>query len=145
MTHCKRSQLRRWGIFNLVGVLGFVLQLTTLFLLKRLFGVGYLLATAFAVEITVLHNFVWHEHVTWADVISPFRHGVLSRLIRFHLANGLISIAGNLAFTWVLVESLHWPYLLANGVSVVICSLLNFIAGDRFVFRNGIEAGYRAR
>lgn len=139
-----RSRLRRWGIFNLVGVLGFVLQLTTLFLLKRYAHIQYLAATAIAVETALLHNFVWHEQVTWADVISPFRHGVLGRLIRFHLVNGVISIAGNIAFTWMLLEALDWPYLLANGASVVICSVLNFIAGDRLVFSNGMERGGRA-
>jgi putative flippase GtrA len=145
MIHKQRSQLQRWGIFNLVGVLGFLVQLAALFLLKRLAGLQYLVATAIAVELTLLHNFVWHEHVTWADVTSHFRQGVLGRLIRFHLANGLISIAGNVAFTWMFVESLHWPYLLANSTSVVICSLLNFVVGDRLVFRNAIERGLRAQ
>ena len=95
---------------------------------------NYLAATALAVEAAVLHNFVWHEHVTWADVIAPFPHGVWSRLLRFHVANGLISILGNLGFTWTLVERMGWPYLIANVSSVLICSLLNFFASDRLVF-----------
>ena len=95
---------------------------------------NYLAATALAVEAAVLHNFVWHEHVTWSDVIAPFRHGVWSRLLCFHVANGLISILGNLGFTWTLVERMGWPYLVANVSSVLICSLLNFFATDLFVF-----------
>ena len=134
MTDAKHPQLRRWGIFNLVGLVGFGLQLGLLIVLKQLLGMGYLVATAVAVEVTLLHNFIWHEHVTWADAISPFRHGVAGRLVRFHLANGLISIAGNLAFTGLFVRSLRWPYLLANAASVLICSLLNFAVGDLFVF-----------
>lgn len=125
---------KRWGIFNLVGILGFVVQLAVLFVLKHFLGFPYLLATAFAVEITVLHNFVWHERVTWADITLPSRQGSLRRLIRFHLANGLISIAGNLALTWMLVEICRLPYLAANAVSVLVCSLLNFIAADQLVF-----------
>jgi|SRR5579859_1079238 len=136
MTRERQSQLRRWGIFNLVGVLGFVVQIAAIFLLKRYAGSGYLAATAIAVEIAVLHNFIWHEHLTWADVISPFRPGVLNRLLRFHLTNGLISIAGNIALTWAFVETLRCPYLPANVAGVLICSLLNFVAGNRFVFRN---------
>ena len=30
-------------------------------------GIGYLLATVLAVEITILHHFVWHECFTWSD------------------------------------------------------------------------------
>ena len=125
---------KRWGIFNLVGILGFVVQLAVLFVLKRFLGLPYLLATALAVEIAVLHNFVWHEHVTWADIVLPLRQASLRRLIRFHLANGLISIASNLALTSMLVEICRFPYLAANAVSVLVCSLLNFIAADQFVF-----------
>lgn len=139
MSSPQRCQLRRWGIFNAVGVLGFVLQVAVLFALKRGLSVNYLAATAIAVEVAVLHNFVWHEHFTWADVVARFRHGVLRRLLRFHLANGLISVLGNLGFSWVLVESLRWPYLVANIASVVVCSLVNFLAGDRLVFRDELR------
>ena len=135
MSAAKQHQMCRWGVFNAVGVLGFVLQLGVLFALKRGLSMNYLAATALAVEAAVLHNFVWHEHITWSDVISPFRHGVWSRFLRFHLANGIISIIGNVGCTWALVEGLRCPYLIANVISVVICSLLNFFASDRFVFR----------
>ena len=141
----KGSGWRRWGVFNLVGLFGFAVQLSTLFLLKRFAGFAYMVATAIAVEIAVLHNFIWHEHVTWSDVVRPLRHGVVQRLIRFHIANGIISILGNLAITWALVECLHVPYLAANGVSVLICSLLNFVAADRFVFRRILPAELRGQ
>jgi putative flippase GtrA len=137
MSAASGRRLRRWGVFNAVGVLGFGLQLGVLFALKHELSMNYLVATALAVESAVLHNFVWHEHVTWADVIAPFRHGVWMRLLRFHVANGVISIIGNLAFTWALVEVLQWSYLAANIASVLICSLLNFFASDRLVFRSG--------
>jgi len=145
MSAGKRRQLRRWGVFNAVGILGFVLQLAVLLALKRGLSMNYLTATALAVEAAVLHNFVWHEHLTWADVVAPFRHGVWTRLLRFHIANGLISILGNLGFTWVLVEGLRWPYLAANVASVLICSLVNFFASDRFVFQplGEVSAGHR--
>lgn len=139
MSVTKQRQMRRWSVFNAVGVLGFALQLAVLVALKRVFSMNYLAATSLAVEAAVLHNFVWHEHVTWVDVIAPFRQGVWSRLFRFHLANGLISILGNLGFTWALVERLRSPYLIANIASVGICSLLNFFASDRFVFRHEVR------
>jgi len=131
-----RRRWARWGIFNLVGLLGFAIQLVSLSLFKRLAGLDYRLATACAVEIALVHNFIWHENVTWADVLSRYSDGVWGRLLRFHATNGLISFIGNVAFTWTFVTWARMPYLLANAVSVVICSLLNFAAGDRFVFRS---------
>ena len=144
MSVAKQRQIRRWGVFNAVGILGFVLQLAVLFALRRGLSMNYLAATGLAVEAAVLHNFVWHEHVTWADVIASLRHGVWWRLLRFHAANGIVSIVGNLGFTWALVERLRLPYLIANAASVLICSLLNFVLSDRFVFRGEMREGCRA-
>jgi putative flippase GtrA len=140
----KRSQWSRWGIFNVVGLLGFGVQLLALFLLKHVAGLDYRLATACAVEIAVLHNFFWHEHLTWADVVSALRGGVWDRLLRFHAANGFISLFGNVTLTWILVRWTPTPYLAANAASVAICSVLNFVVGDRLVFRKGDSHRVRA-
>ncbi len=48
----------RWGKFNLVGAIGMVVQLTALALFNRWSRGHYLCASAAAVEITLLHNFV---------------------------------------------------------------------------------------
>ncbi len=55
----------RIGRFSLVGFLGAVLQLTLMSLLTKYFGVFSAAATLIAVEIAILHNFVWHERFTW--------------------------------------------------------------------------------
>ena len=85
----------RWLKFNAVGLIGVGVQLLALTILKSGFGVNYLAATVIAVEIAVLHNFVWHERWTWLERTKLSAGGVTGRLIRFHLANGSISIAGN--------------------------------------------------
>jgi len=54
----------RWVKFNAVGGVGILVQLGTLTVLRSGLGVNYLLATAIAVEATVLHNFFWHERFT---------------------------------------------------------------------------------
>ncbi|MEO6236689.1 MAG: GtrA family protein [Vicinamibacterales bacterium] len=119
--------------FNGVGALGFALQLGVLALLLRL-GVHYLLATAAAVELTILHNFVWHERWTWRDRPAD-ASGRARRLWRFHAANGLISLAGNLLLMRVLVGLCGLPPVGANLAAVIACALVNYAASDRFVFR----------
>ena len=124
--------MRRWLIFNGVGILGFAVQLAVLAVLVRL-GLHYLVATAVAVEVTVLHNFAWHERVTWRD--RPGDGRGRGRLWRFHASNGLISLAGNLCLMRLLVGLFGMAPVPANLVSVLACALLNFTASDRFVFR----------
>jgi putative flippase GtrA len=125
----------RWLKFNGVGALGIVVQLAALAALKNGLHLNYLWATGFAVETAVLHNFVWHERFTWKDRAGGEARERLMRLGRFHLGNGLVSIAGNLALMGVLVGRLHMRLLLANGIAIAVCSLLNFAAGEWFVFR----------
>jgi len=125
----------RWARFNLVGALGIVVQLACLTILKRVFHVHYLTATALAVEAAVLHNFAWHQRYTWKDRRAGSRRNLVLRLFRFHLGNGLISILGNMAIMWALVGGLRVHYLIANGISIVVCSFANFAASEWFVFR----------
>jgi putative flippase GtrA len=128
-----RSTTTRWLKFNLVGGIGIAVQLLMLALLKTGFHLGYLIATALAVEVTVIHNFLWHERFTWAD-----REGAgFTRFMKFNLTTGLFSIAGNLLLMKLLVGSAHVNYLLANGITITACSVVNFLVSDGFVFAAG--------
>jgi dolichol-phosphate mannosyltransferase len=122
----------RWLKFNAVGAIGIVVQLLVLAVLKTAFHVHYLIATALAVEITVLHNYMWHERFTWVDRKSKRR---FARALKFNVSNGLLSMAGSVALMRVLAGSLHMNYLLANAIAIAACSIANFLLSDRFVFR----------
>ena len=61
------NALIRWCKFNVVGAMGMAVQLGSLALLNRLTEGHYLVATAVALELTLVHNFVWHLHYTWRD------------------------------------------------------------------------------
>jgi putative flippase GtrA len=125
-----RSRATRWLKFNLVGGIGIAVQLLTLVALKNGLHLDYLIATALAVETAVLHNFLWHERFTWAD-----RAGAgFTRFLKFNLTTGLFSVAGNLALMKLLVGIGGLNYLLANGVTITACSVINFLVSDGFVF-----------
>ena len=122
----------RWCKFNLVGAMGMAVQLGALALLERWAAGHYLYASAAALEITLLHNFVWHVHYTWKD-----RRGgsaLLTQLTRFHLSNGLVSMVGNLALMRILVDGIRMPLLAANGIAILCCSIINFFLGDNWTF-----------
>ena len=124
---------QRWLKFNAAGLLGVGVQMAVLLALSRA-GFDYLIATAVAVECAILHNFLWHERWSWRDRARVEPQLWLRRLVRLHVANGLISLAGNLVLMTWLVGMLGGPVLLSNLVTIVICGTANFVAGDRFVF-----------
>jgi putative flippase GtrA len=126
----------RWLKFNAVGALGVGVQLGTLALLTRVLGWNYLLATVVAVEAALAHNFIWHERYTWRDRTSGAQsaRAIAKRLFTFHFGNGLVSLGGNLALMRLLTGSMHGSPLVANVISIVVCSLVNFVVGDKLVF-----------
>jgi putative flippase GtrA len=135
-----QAKLRRFGMFNTVGAIGIAVQIAALAVLRDVAGFGYLPATAIAVEIAVLHNFFWHERWTWGDVTARRSEGLSRRLIRFHISTGLISVAGNLLLMSALVGGFGINYVFANLTAIAVCWLLNFAAGDRFVFASDPDA-----
>ena len=122
----------RWGKFNLVGAMGMVVQLAALALLSRWAAGHYLYATAAAIELTLLHNFVWHLHFTWRDRRDD--SALLVRLMRFHLSNGLVSMLGNLVLMRILVHQAHIPLLASNSIAILCCSIVNFCLGHSWAF-----------
>lgn len=122
----------RWVKFNAVGAVGTVVQLVALAVFNRWMAGHYLVATALAIEVTLLHNFAWHALYTWRD--RREEGGLAGRMVRFHLSNGAVSMVGNLVLMRVLAKGAGMPVLAANGVAIVGCSVVNFFLGDGWVF-----------
>ena len=122
----------RWCKFNLVGAMGMAVQLAALALFNRLTAGHYLLASAAALELTLLHNFAWHLHYTWRD--RRDRSALLVQLVRFHLSNGLDSMLGNLTLMRLLVHEARIPLLASNSIAILCCSAVNFCLGNNWAF-----------
>ena len=146
MRAASAAGVRRWLTFNGVGIAGLVVQLGTLTILVRGVSVHYLPATALAVEAAILHNFLWHERVTWRDRAAGTPRERLRRLIRFHLLNGIVSLAGNLGIAALLTGRAGLDPFVSNLAGVAACSLLNFFGSDALVFarRGPAASGRRA-
>ena len=99
-------------------------------------------AAAIAVEVVLLNNFFWHERFTWGDRRPVGLRTRLLRLARFHAANGFVSLAGNTALVWFLVQELRAPALVSALAAIAVCAPINFLLADRWVYRErGAVAG----
>jgi putative flippase GtrA len=153
------TTLVRWYKFNLVGGMGIAVQFAALLLVRSVLHFNYLAATAIAVEAAVVHNFIWHEHFTWADRTKLDRTKLnrrkldrsgsgrrsWSRLLRFNLTTGAISIFGSVALMRVMVGLGHTNYLLTNAIAISLCSLANFLVSESWVFETSARAHGRRR
>lgn len=127
-----RINLRRWGVFNAVGLAGFVVQLTAITVLTRHFGWPAFAATAIGLELAALQNFAGHSRWTWPDRPAA---GVLEWLRRYgrYQAAKTASLAANLVITTLLIHT-GLPAEIANTAAVLACAIPNYLLSDRLVF-----------
>jgi putative flippase GtrA len=129
-----RSLQSRWLRYSTVSLLGVAVHTGVLVLGVQVLGIHYLPATLLAVEVAVLHNFLWHWKWTWRHWGCEPRFGVHRSLLKFHAGNGLVSVAGNAVGMWVFAGLFGLPILAANLSFIASCYAANFFVADRFVF-----------
>lgn len=127
-------QCGRFGRFNLVGLLGATLQVLLLDLLMKGCRMSAVAAMPIAVEIVLLHNFLWHERFTWRDRSLVRLRQRAFRLLRFHFSNGLISLVGNTVLTYCLVGLFELPAHPSALLAIALCAPFNFLLADRWVY-----------
>lgn len=137
---------QRFLKYNVVGALGLTLRLTSTMLLHELAGIGYLLATSLAVEITMLHNYSWHLRWTWRDRCAQIGPREIARsLVRFQLTNGAVAMIVNLLLMPTLVRDVGMGYLPASVLVITITGILNFLLANFLVFEMAAPPGWRGR
>jgi putative flippase GtrA len=139
------TPLVRWAKFNAVGVMGMAVQLGALAVLNHWMRGHYLIASGLALEVTLLHNFVWHVQYTWRD--RRERGSPVGQMMKFHLSNGMVSMVGNLVLMRLLVQEARLPVVAANAIAIVCCSVANYCLGDTWAFaaESPVERGRASR
>jgi dolichol-phosphate mannosyltransferase len=141
----------RYIKFGLVGASGTVVNMAVLYLAQEyLFAIigdprqRLYASLALAIAVATINNFTWNRLWTWADRVKAahvhHQHLEHTRLVviagqlgRYALASWL-GIALQYGLTLWLAQALH--YLLANVIAILVASVSNFIANDRWTFRH---------
>ena len=129
-----RLNLRRWGVFNLVGFGGFIVQIGTITVLTRRCGWAPFAAAAVALELAALQNFVLHSRWTWSERREHSVRGWLRRYGRYQVAK-TASLAANLAITTLLVYA-GLPAEIANTAAVLLRAIPNYLVSEHLVFHH---------
>jgi len=118
--------------FLLVGAMGALVNCTALWVLVRYAHWHYLLAGAAAIQLAVLHNFIWHDH--WTFKRHRGKDPRLARLGRYELST-LAGLLLNWIMLWVFVDWGRWPLLFANLCGIATGTLLNFSLSKLWIWR----------
>lgn len=123
-------QIRRFFLVGL-GAAGF--QTALLGMLVEFGGLQYLVAAALSIETTILlqygFNNCWTFHASRHDGWHEYARG----LIRTNLVRGS-AIPIQLGVLYALVSTVATPYLVANGVGIVISGVYRYLLESRWTW-----------
>ena len=126
----------RWFKFQAVGAFGMMVQMVGLVFFHESVGWNVSAATAAAVEVAILHNFLWHLRWTWGDANRQLNAGTIFQLLwQYNLTYCLISMTVNLGFTHLYMNAFGLHYLVANGLAIGTGGIANFAVGEFILFR----------
>ena len=100
-------------------------------------------ALALAIAVSTVSNFTWNRLWTWADrlhatAVQPGdrlrKRNLLAQFGQYAAASWLGILLQYGLTLWLIHAGLH--YLLANVIAIVLASVSNFLANDRWTFRH---------
>ena len=112
--------------------MGSVVQTGMMYLGRDVLGWHYLWATVVAVEVTLAHNFTWHERWTWGTK-GQAHWG--ARAWKYQLGTGTVAMLANLFAAKFLVGRMGFPTLVATPLAIVGSGMVNFLIGQFLVFK----------
>lgn len=132
-----KGSLARFVRFGVVGASGVVVNQGLLMLLHGSFGAPLLVASMIAIEVSILTNFLLNHVWTWR--LSLRVPGLLRRCLQYHAAAVMAAFAGNVIVLMAAVELFGVDYRLANLLGIAVGTVINFTAGELWIFRRERE------
>jgi len=129
--HAKRAKTARLLKFSVVGCSGVLVNTAALYFLSRKLHLPLAAASAVAVEIAVISNYVLNEFWTFAGGAAS-----VTRLAKFNIAS-LAGLGVNVLAVWSLTR-LDMYYLIANLFGVGIAFGLNYILSTAWVWSRAL-------
>ena len=125
----KLEELIKLGI---VGGSGVLVNMGLLFVLTRYLSVRLEMASAIAIEVSILSNFFLNNLWTFKkrDTLVPF----WTRLLRYHLVTGLAGIVNYLVLL-LLVKTFGLHDMLSNLIGILIGTFINYSLNSLWTWR----------
>jgi putative flippase GtrA len=118
------------GKFLLVGLSGYVVNLAVFTFSLKVLGVHHIAAATIAFGVAVMNNFWWNRHWTFAarDGHAGFQ---AARFFAISVGAFLIQVT----ILEILVTGPELPKVLAQAISLVLATPVNFIGNRMWSFR----------
>ncbi|MBZ6496241.1 MULTISPECIES: GtrA family protein [Natrinema] len=123
-------QLRR---FVIVGAVAAGVQLVLLWAFVDSAGLHYLLGALLAIEITIVLSYVLNNAWTFQRSQNTGTVDYLVGLLKTNVVRGT-AIPIQIAVLFSIVEWAHAPYLVANGIAIVLSGVYRYVLDARWTW-----------
>lgn len=125
--------------FGLVGLSGIFVNMGVLYYLTEFVGFYYLVSSLFAIELSILNNFVWNDLWTFKGTGQHRMASRWHRVISFHAvsAGGLVI---NMGILYFLTSFVGVYYLISNIIGILVGFGWNFVLNRKITWLKGKES-----
>jgi putative flippase GtrA len=120
--------------FFLIGCAGAAVQTALLASLVEWGNFQYLVAAALSIEVTILLQYGANNRWTFRTNRHEGRREYVRGLLKTNLVRGS-AIPIQLAVLYALVSAAAIPYLVANGVGIVVSGVYRYVLESRWTWR----------
>lgn len=128
------SLLKRILSFQFIGWIGTAVNLAVLWLCYDVLDWPLLVSGALAIEVAIIHNFVWYYFWTWNDRVVYTLRDFLTLFVRYNIFTAAIDFFIRLGILWVLTEYFGIHYIISDIAGMFIAPLLKYITNDAYIF-----------
>lgn len=129
----RQREARRLIAFLIAGGVSAIVTMATTAGLTHFAGFSFFLASVVGIELGILVNFSFNDHIAFRD-LSGHRRTLPVRLGRFHvtcaLGQSLILLSSLL-----LHDALHWPGTFAQALPIALVTCVNFLMHRFWTYR----------
>jgi putative flippase GtrA len=125
--------------FCVVGGSGFVVNVSVFFVVNHLLGVHHIVAATLAFVVALFNNFWWNRHWTFGQHGARDHHAGFQAARFFTVSVAAFLVA--LGILQLLVSTTDLPATIAQAISIVAATPLNFVGNKMWTFaRRGPRA-----
>jgi dolichol-phosphate mannosyltransferase len=128
-----KSLYTRFLKFSLVGFSGVLVNTGLLYVLTAYLGVVYFISSIFAIELSILSNFLLNDIWTWRD---RTKKTFWKRLLQYHISVGITAVLVNWVILILLTEFFGLYYMISNLIGIACGTLANYLINDLWTFKN---------
>jgi len=123
--------------YLIVSWIGMGVNTALLYLFKGIWHIPIIPASVMAIEVAIIHNFIWYRYWAWGDraTVEGVRAPFFQQLVYYNIATGMVDLVVNVSILWLLYKVFGVYYLIANIIGMILGPFIKFWVNEKLIFK----------